>query len=120
MTKKDTHESPLLKVTNAVIFINFMMFLLFWVDESPGFISPIANEISVKDFDGNEIGSFILSGADKDFFMIENGNLKFKNPVDFETQSTYSLHIIALDKLRNSEIKSLTITIHDGKTNIGK
>ena len=72
----------------------------------------------MKDLDGNEIGSFILSGADKDFFMIENGNLQFKNPAEFETQSTYYLNTIAVDELGNLEIKSLTITIHDGKTNL--
>ena len=97
--------------------------ILFWVDESPIFITPQQNELSITegntevvslvatDFHGNEIHSFLLSGADEDFFMIENKNLKFKNPVDFEIQSTYSVNVIALDELGNSETKSLTITM---------
>jgi hypothetical protein len=71
--------------------------------------------LTAMDFNGNEINSFLLSGTDQDFFIIENGNLKFKNPVDFETQSTYSVNIIALDDFGNSAIISLIITAEDGK-----
>ena len=98
-----------------------------WVDESPKFIAPIENEIFVTegitevvslvaaDFNGNEINSFSLSGPDKDLFMIEDNNLKFKTPVDFETQSTYSVNIIAVDKFGNSATKLLTINVDNGK-----
>jgi len=105
------------------------MFLLFLVEESPRFIKPIHNEIFITegntevseltatDFNGNEIHSFILSGTDEDFFMIENENLKFKNPVDFENQSTYHVNVIALDEF-GIATKPLTITIRDGKTKV--
>ena len=96
------------------------------MDENPKFIAPIENKIYITegntkvsvltamDFNGNEIDSFVLSGIDENFFMIENKNLKFKNPVNFETQSTYVVNVIAFDELGNSETKPLAIT-HDGK-----
>ena len=101
---------------------------MFWVDESPVFVTPKQNEISVAegnvevvslnaiDFHGNEIHSFLLSGSDKDFFIIENKNLQFKNLIDFENdQINYSVDVVALDDFGNSETKSLKITINAGK-----
>ena len=72
--------------------------------------------MNATDVHGNEINFFLLSGTDKDFFMIENKNLQFKNPIDFENdQINYSVDVIALDEFGNSITKSLTITITNGK-----
>ena len=49
--------------------------------------------------------------------MIEDENLKFKTPVDFESQAIYSVEIIAKDEFGNSATKSLTINVEDGKKN---
>ena len=97
------------------------------MDESPIFILPSEHMITISegntevgnlvanDFYGNLIDQFSLVGVDKDFFMIHNGKLMFRNPVDFETQSSYLISIIAIDEFGNSKTETVTIEVQDGK-----
>lgn len=106
-----------------------------YVDKKPRFITPEENEIFISegnaevcvvaatDFNGNQINTFWLSESrrkknDHNLFMItEAGVLKFKNPIDFESQSMYSVTIVAADKdWENFATKDLRIT----KVNVDK
>lgn len=67
--------------------------------------------LSAKASDLNEL-SYSLSGTDATAFSVNNnGGISFRSSPDFETQSSYSLTVIATDKSGNSSSKAVTVSI---------
>jgi hypothetical protein len=100
----------------------------FLVDETPIFVSPISNNISVveggqfvvdlmaTDFHGNSIDSFFITGVDKDDFSIINDErLILNTPANFETKSSYYINLNVNDEFGNLAILDLSIGVDNGK-----
>ena len=97
------------------------------MDESPRFILPSADSISIdeeetfvtnltaSDHLGNTVHDFRVEGVDKKLFLISNDNeLILKNISDFESKSNYIIDLVAIDSYGNNVTKALLIAVRDG------
>ena len=97
------------------------------MDESPRFILPSADSISIDEEEtfvtnlaaleylGNIVHNFHIEGVDENLFLISNENeLILKNISDFESKSNYTINLVAVDSDGNSVTKPLLIEVRDG------
>jgi uncharacterized delta-60 repeat protein len=82
----------------------------FAVDESDIFAVTVG-KIIVTDVDGDAL-NFSLSGVNSDNFLVENdGTLKSKGPIDYEQTNSYTLTVVASDRVSNSTPENVHITV---------
>ena len=68
----------------------------------------IISQLEAKDWNGNLIDDFTVTGNDGSLFSISNENILILNsPSNYEIKNNYSLDIIATDTAGNSALKNL-------------
>ena len=73
-------------------------------------------DLMATNFHGNSINSFSITGVDKDDFSIINDErLILNSTANFESKSSYSIHLNANDEFGNLAIMDLSIGVVDGK-----
>mgnify|MGYP001222296333 FL=1 len=64
-------------------------------------VSHVVGNIKVSDPDTNDKFSFIISGKDRMYFYIEDGQLKISSPLDIRVFTSKTISIKVIDSYRN-------------------